>query len=147
MASEEKRLVHPGVWKASAWFLQNSLDAFVGLHDGKFAWVNDTWCAITGWSQAESTGRPYSDFLFNDDVAAAMAEIDDLPLEGKTVFTHRIAAASGGWLWLQHHAVRGRDGWVLMILRDISAERQREIDNAQARSVSAMVRHTAGVTP
>jgi signal transduction histidine kinase len=76
-----------------------------------------------------------------------MAKIDALPLGGKAVFTHRIAAASGSWLWLQHHAVRGGDGWVLMILRDVTAERQREIDNEEARRVSALVRSTAGVTP
>jgi signal transduction histidine kinase len=43
------------------------------------------------------------------------------------------------------HAVRGGDGWVLMILRDVTADRQREIDNEQARSVAALVRETGGV--
>jgi signal transduction histidine kinase len=145
--SEEKRLVEPGAWKASAWFLQNSLDAFVGVRDGELIWANNTWCAITGWSLAQSSGRPYSDFLVGEDVAAATAEIDALPLGSQTVFTHRIVAESGRWLWLQHHVVRGDDGWVLMILRDVSAERQREIDNEEARRVSALVRTTAGVTP
>ncbi|HLY80328.1 MAG TPA: ATP-binding protein [Caulobacteraceae bacterium] len=147
MPSDEKRLVEAGAWKASAWFLQNSLDAFVGVRDGELAWANNTWCAITGWSLAQSTGRPYSDFLLDDAAAVAMAKVDDLPLGAQTTFTHRVAAEAGSWRWLQHHAVRGGDGWVLMILRDVTAERQREIDNEEARRVSSLVRSTAGVTP
>jgi signal transduction histidine kinase len=129
------------------WFLQNSLDAFVGVHDGKLTWANDTWSNLTGWSHAQSTGRPYADFLFREDVASAMAEIESLPEGGRAVFTYRIAAKSRGLLWLRHHAVRGSEGWVLMILRDITAERQREIDSEQARRVAALVRSTAGVMP
>jgi PAS domain S-box-containing protein len=133
--------------KAIGWFLQNSLDAYVGVQDGTLTWANDTWTNLTGWSHAQSTGRPYSDFLASEDVAAAMAEIDSLPQGSRAVFTYRIAAKSGALLWLRHHAVRGSDGWVLMILRDITAERQREIDNEQARRVAALVRSTAGVLP
>ena len=133
--------------KATAWFLQNSLDAFVGLHDGKLAWANETWTTLTGWTPDKCLGRPYTDFLLQEDVAGAVAELDALPRNGRAVFTYRIAAKSRGWLRLRHHVVRGGDGWVLMILRDITAERQREIDSEQARRVAALVRSTAGVMP
>jgi len=136
-----------GGLKAMGWFLQNSLDAFVGVQHGTLTWANDTWSNLTGWSHAQSTGRPYADFLFREDVASAMAEIESLPEGGRAVFTYRIAAKSRGLLWLRHHAVRGTEGWVLMILRDITAERQRETYNEQARRVAALVRDTAGVTP
>jgi signal transduction histidine kinase len=43
--------------------------------------------------------------------------------------------------------VRGADGWVLVIMRDVTRERQREIDNESARHVAELVRDTAGVTP
>ena len=136
-----------GGLKAMGWFLQNSLDAFVGVKDGELVWANDTWARLTGWSNAQSTGRPYADFLFREDVAAATGEINALPEGGRSVFTFRIAAKSRGHLWLRHHAVRASEGWVLMILRDITAERQREIDQEQARRVAALVRRTAGVMP
>jgi two-component system, sensor histidine kinase len=129
------------------WFLQNSLDAYVGVHNGKLTWANDTWADLTGWTHAQSTGRPYADFLAPEDVASATAQIDSLAQSGRAVFTYRIASKARGWLWLRHHAVRGSDGWVLMILRDITAERQREIDSEQAWRVAAMVRSTAGVMP
>jgi signal transduction histidine kinase/CheY-like chemotaxis protein len=143
----EKTLVNVAAVKATAWFLQNSLDAFVGLHDGVLAWANDTWTTLTGWSSAASIGRPYADFIFPEDVAAAKADLEGLAENGRAVFTHRIAAKSRGSLWLRHHVVRGADGWLLMILRDITAERQRELDSEQARHVAALVRVTAGVTP
>jgi signal transduction histidine kinase/BarA-like signal transduction histidine kinase len=148
MASEpEQALVNVAAAKATAWFLHNSLDAFVGLRNGQLEWVGGAWTTLTGWADTSTVGRPYSDFLFREDVAAAMTDIDGLPRNGRGVFTYRIAAKSRGWLWMRHHAVRGDDGWVLMILRDITAERQRELDNEQARRVAAMVRGDAGVIP
>jgi signal transduction histidine kinase len=143
----EQTLVNVGAVKASAWFLQNSLDAFVGLHHGELAWANDTWTTLTGWTTDKCVGRPYTDFLLQEDVAGAVGELDALPRNGRAVFTYRIAARSRGFLWFRHHVIRGDDGWVLMILRDITAERQRELDSEQARRVAAMVRATAGVTP
>ncbi|HEX3406572.1 MAG TPA: response regulator [Caulobacteraceae bacterium] len=143
--SREQTVVNVGAVQASTWFLQNSLDAFVGLKDGAVAWANETWTALTGWTQSQTVGRPYADFLPREQSAAALADIDELPFQGKAVFTHQVAARSRGWLWMRCHAVRGGDGWVLMILRDVTADRQREIDNEQARSVAALVRETGGV--
>jgi two-component system, sensor histidine kinase len=145
-SAPEQRLVNVGAWQASTWFLQNSLDAYVGLRDGAVAWSNDTWSTLTGWRQDQTVGRAYADFLLPEGAAAALADIAALPFQGKGVFTHRIAALSGGWLWMRCHAVRGADGWVLMILRDVTADHQRELDNELARSVAALVRETAGVT-
>jgi signal transduction histidine kinase/CheY-like chemotaxis protein len=142
----EQQLVNVGAWQASTWFLQNSLDAFVGLRNGQVAWANDTWSALTGWRPDQTVGRPYADFLLPEAAAAATADIEALPFRGKGVFTHRIGDCSGAWLWMRCHAVRGADGWVLMILRDVTADHQREMDNEVARSVAALVRETAGVT-
>jgi two-component system, sensor histidine kinase len=143
--SPEQRLVNVGAVLASTWFLQNSLDAFVGVQNGAVAWANETWTQLTGWTSAQSVGRPYADFLLREHADAALADLAALPFQGKGVFTHRIAARSRGALWMRCHAVRGADGWVLMILRDVTADHQREIDNEQARSVTALVRETAGV--
>jgi signal transduction histidine kinase/CheY-like chemotaxis protein len=139
-------MVDTGAAKATAWFLQHSLDAYICLQHGVIAWANDTWTALTGWPSSKTVGRLYFDFLFREDVAAAQADLDALTAGARTVFTYRVSAKTRGWRWLRHHAVRGEDGWVLMILRDITAERQRELDNEEARRVTAMVRDTAGVT-
>jgi signal transduction histidine kinase len=141
----QQKLVSIGAVQASTWFLQNSLDAFVGVRHGKIGWANDTWTALTGWSHALTVGRGYADFLAAEQSDGILAEVERLPFQGKAVFTHQIAARSRGWLWMRCHAVRGGDGWVLMILRDVTADHQREIDNEQARSVAALVRETAGV--
>jgi two-component system, sensor histidine kinase len=143
----EKTLVNVAAVKATAWFLQNSLDAYVAVQDGVLAWANETWTTLTGWSGAASIGRPYADFIYPEDVAAAKADMEGLAENGRAVFTHRIAAKSRGALWLRHHVVRGADGWVLMILRDITAERQRELYIEQARRVATLVRATVGLTP
>ena len=146
-SAPERTLVNVGAVKATGWFLQNSLDAFVGVQDGQLAWANETWTTITGWATASSIGRPYADFFFREDVADLTARLETMPENGRAVFTQRLASKSRGPVWLRHHAVRGGDGWVLMILRDITAERQREADAEQARGVAALVRATAGVTP
>ncbi|HEY3799917.1 MAG TPA: ATP-binding protein [Caulobacteraceae bacterium] len=139
--------VDEGALKAAYWFVQNSLDASIGVRDGVLAFVGGAWTALTGWTPEKCLGRPYADFLFPEESESALADIAALPPKGRGVFTYRVASKSRGPLWMRHHAVRGEDGWVLMILRDITAERQREIDNAAARQVAAMVRQTAGVTP
>jgi signal transduction histidine kinase len=141
----EQRLVNVGAVQASTWFLQNSLDAFVGVRDGVVGWANETWTQLTGWTSAQTVGRPYADFLPREHAQAVLADLAALPFQGKSVFTHQIAACSRGALWMRCHAVRGADGWVLMILRDVTADHQREVDNEQARSVTALVRATAGV--
>ena len=145
MELAEQTLVTVGAVRASAWFLQNSLDAFVGLKDGAVAWANDTWTALTGWSLDQTLRRPYADFLVPDGAEATLADVCGLPLEGVGDFTHQILSSSGAALWMRCHAVGAADGWVLMILRDITAERQREIDAEQARGVAALVRQTAGI--
>src|SRR5581483_9915719 len=142
----EKTLVDVGAWKASIWFLQNGLDAFIALKDGQISWVGGAWTALTGWTAETVTGRLFADFLHPEDVAAAHADIAALAEGARSVFTYRIAGKTRGWLWMRHHAQRGEDGWVLMIARDITAEHQREIDNEAARKVAAMVRQTAGVS-
>lgn len=88
----EQQLVNVGAWQASTWFLQNSLDAYVGPRDGAVAWSNDTWSALTGWPQGQTVGRAYADFLLPEAAEAAMAGIEAMPFQGKGVFTHQIAA-------------------------------------------------------
>jgi PAS domain S-box-containing protein len=147
VAEPEKTLVNVAAVKASAWFLHNSLDAYIALQDGKLAWANDTWRTLTGWKDSQCLGRQWTDFLLGEEAAAAADDLEGLAEGARSVFTYQVAAKSRGWLWLRHHVVRGPDGWVLMILRDITAEHQREIDNEQARRISALVRTTAGVNP
>ncbi|HEY1751407.1 MAG TPA: ATP-binding protein, partial [Caulobacteraceae bacterium] len=142
----ETLLINAGAAKVTAWFLENSLDAYICVQDGKIGWVNETWTQITGWARPQSIGRPYADFLFRDEAGAVTADLDALPFGGRGVITHRIAAKSRGVIWVRCHAVRGAGGWVLMILRDITAERQREVDNEQARGIATLVRETAGIT-
>ena len=139
-------LVDVGAWRASAWFLQNSLDAFVGLREGELQWVGGAWSVSTGWTSEQSVHRLYNDFLHPNDVAPALADLAALPPAARAVFTYRVAGRSRGWIWMRHHAVRAADGWVLMILRDVTVERQRDIDNEEARRIAAMVRQIAGVT-
>ncbi|MFI4933399.1 MAG: ATP-binding protein [Caulobacterales bacterium] len=142
----QKTLVNVGAARASTWFIQNSLDACVGLQGDTLGFVNDTWTTLTGWTRQESIGAAYWDLVHPDDVESMKDAVRPLALGEQVVLTCRIAAKSGAWLWVRHHTVRGGEGWLLMILRDITAERQREIDNEEARRIAAMVRGAAGIT-
>ena len=146
MPGPEETLIKTDTLKAIGWFLQNSLDAFACLDDGVVVWTNPTWTTLTGWSVEKTVGRSYAEFLVDEDSRAALTRLAAMRHSDRDVFTCQVASKSRGMLWFRHYVVRGEAGFVLMILRDITAERRREIDAEEARKVDAMVRDTAGVT-
>jgi PAS domain S-box-containing protein len=147
MESQPETEPHPtGMADVGDWFWHNGLDACVGLRAGVVTSVNETWSRLTGFSRVKSVGRLYANFLFPEDVASARGDFDGVAEGARGVFTYRVADKSGGWLWVRHHIARTSNGDILMILRDITRERQREMDSEQVTRVAAMVRTTAGVT-
>ena len=135
-----------GAVAAMTWFFANSLDIFVAIQHAGLTKANGAWTGLTGWTPPEEAGRSFWDYVHPDDLAAARAATDDLPLAQRAVVEHRVSTADGRWLWMRNHAVGGNDGWVLMILRDITAERQREFESEEALRTAGMLRQSAGVT-
>src|ERR1700722_684077 len=135
-----------GAIRAMAWFFDNSLDIFLCVQGGVLTRTNKTWTALTGWDAPDALGLSFWDFVHADDVVEARAAVGALGLGEGCVAEHRESTTAAGWLWMRSHAVGGEDGWALMILRDITAERERERESEQARRAAGLLRESAGVT-
>jgi PAS domain S-box-containing protein len=135
-----------GAVKAAGWFFENSLDVFLGLEDGLIRSANATWTRLTGWEREELIGSAYHALIHPDDVETATASAPGPLVGDRSVCDYRLATKDGGWMWVRSHAVRGDKGWLLAILRDVTAEREREVRREEARRTAAMLRDAAGVT-
>jgi PAS domain S-box-containing protein len=135
-----------GALKAMGWFFENSLDTFVTIQGDAVHGANATWGRLTGWSPADTLGKPFWSFVHPDDMQAARAAVGDLALGERTETEHRLSTRAGGWLWVRSHVVRDEADWTLVIIRDLTAERQRQADAKEARRVSHLLRGSAGVT-
>jgi two-component system, sensor histidine kinase len=147
MPAETDNVMAPrGAVAAMAWFFENSLDIFLAVQGSKQTKANGAWKTLTGWEAPEDLGRPFWDFVHPDDLDRTRAAIDKLALGERCVVEHRLSTASGGWLWVRSHAVGGESDWVLIILRDITAEQESEDENEKAKRTAGLLRNSAGVT-
>jgi PAS domain S-box-containing protein len=147
MATETDQVLAPrGAVAAMAWFFQNSLDIFLGVNGDRETKANGAWKTLTGWEDPEVLGRSFWEFVHPDDVDSARSTIGSLRRGERAVVEHRLSTAAGGWLWTRSHAVGGESGWVLIILRDITAEKRREEESEKARRTAGLLRNSAGVT-
>ncbi|HYE44463.1 MAG TPA: ATP-binding protein, partial [Caulobacter sp.] len=135
-----------GALKAIGWFFENSLDTFVTVQGEHVYSANATWRRLTGWSPADTYGKPFWSFFHPEDVEAARAAVRALGLGERNETEHRLATKAGDWLWVRSHVVRGEEDWTLVIIRDLTAERRREADAREARRATQLLRNSAGVT-
>ena len=138
--------VPTGALKAMGWFFENSLDTFVTIQGDHVYNANATWRRLTGWTAADTFGKPFWSFFHPEDIEAARKAVAALDLGERAEAEHRLATKAGDWLWVRSHVVRGEEDWLLIIIRDLTAERQRDADAKQARRTSQMLRGSAGVT-
>jgi two-component system, sensor histidine kinase len=147
MAAKTDQMIAPrGAVAAMAWFFENSLDIFLAVQADKQTKANGAWKTLTGWEPPEVLGRSFWDFVHPDDLDGSRAAFDRLTLGERSVVEHRLSTAAGGWLWVRSHAVGGESGWVLIILRDITADRLREDESEKAKRTAGLLRNSAGVT-
>ena len=139
-------LVSSGAFRAATWFFENSLDVFISVSDDVVRSANAAWTQLTGWTPEAVIGKPFSPLVHPDDLEGLTAALAALGENERCVHDHRLATEAGDWRWVRHHAVRGEQGWLLAILRDTTAERERELHSQQAAQAAAMLRETAGVT-
>ena len=142
----KEMLVPVGAVKAVQWFLENSLDTFLAVHGETLVHANPTWTRVTGHATETTHGQPFLSFVHPDDRDAVSDALERLSPDERGVIEHRLSTAAGDWLWMRSHAQRAEDGWTVMILRDITDDRRRELEADQARHAARMLRITAGVT-
>ncbi|MET0936769.1 MAG: response regulator, partial [Luteibacter sp.] len=114
--------------------------------------VNPAWTAILGWSERDTIGRSYLDFVHPDDVGRTQDETHHLADGEATLrFENRYRTADGDVRCLSWRAVPS-EGMIFAVARDVTAEREREaaLDIAQeqlrqAQKMDAIGNLTGGV--
>lgn len=96
--------------------------------DGYFINPNPSWEKTLGWTRAELTSRPFSDFVHPDDRERTATEAADLATGHTTVaFTNRYQAKDGSWHWIEWAARADLDdGLIYGAARDITERRLAE---------------------
>ncbi|MEP0921790.1 GAF domain-containing protein [Leptolyngbya sp. ST-U4] len=69
--------------------------------DGYFQWVSPSFERMLGWTQAEMTSRPWTDFVHPDDIRPSVSEADALFSGSETfAFENRYRHKDGSYRWL-----------------------------------------------
>ena len=101
--------------------------------NGVFLKVNDAFCDMLGLSRHRIEGRPYSDFVREDDHGASAEELDKLNMGGDTAgFRNKYKIASGETRVIEWQA-RQFDSLIFASARDITAILQQEEALSAAR--------------
>ena len=121
-------------------FFRLSLDmmAIAGV-DGYFRRVSPAFAAL-GWTEAELLARPFLDFVHPDDVAATLAEVEQLSRNVPTIhFENRYRCRDGSYRWLAWTSAPDPHGTLYAIARDVTERRrsQDELARAQDEALSA----------
>ncbi len=101
--------------------------------DGRFLRINQKFCDIIGYSREEMLGRTFQDITYPDDLAADVAQVDEL-LSGKIPtysLEKRYIRKDGGPVWvdLTVALVRNEAGlplWFVSVVEDISGRKRME---------------------
>lgn len=122
-----------------ATFFAHALDMLCIARDGYFVELNPSWTRVLGWSHEELQGRPFVDFVHEDDRERTIAEAKRLVTgAAKTVgFENRYQTKDGGYRWLSWMAASSGDGGAIYaVAHDITARRQ--VDAMKSEFVSVV---------
>ena len=81
--------------EAARWFFQNSVDIFVLIRGGAISRINPAWTKLSGWSVAETVGRPIEDFIHPGDEQIVRDLITTLIATGEGRAEHRLLRKDG----------------------------------------------------
>ena len=147
----ERQVVERTYERDRVWTLSSDI-LVVADTDTRLLSVNPAWTAILGWSERDTIGRSYLDFVHPDDIFRTQDETGHLA-DGETTlrFENRYRTADGGLRTLSWRAVPS-EGLIFAVARDVSSEREREAaleitqeQLRQAQKMDAIGNLTGGV--
>ena len=150
-ASLEQRVKETTRERDQVWQTSNDL-LCVADFKGYLLSLNPAWEATLGWSEAELKGRPFVDFVHENDQAALLAAAGKLAAgEPQLSFEHRCRCRNGKYCWLSWNAVP-REGHIYANVRDVTDAKELDQRNAeledqlrQAQKMEAVGQLTGGL--
>jgi eukaryotic-like serine/threonine-protein kinase len=126
-------------------FFDLSLDLFcIASTDGYFLVVNENFPRVLGYTAAELTSHPYTEFVHPDDRARTQAESSRISMGAPCVqFLNRYRHADGHYLWLEWNAQAiPEERAIYAVARDVTER----VEQAEAhRRTERERRHLAAV--
>ncbi|MBD2115123.1 MULTISPECIES: PAS domain S-box protein [Cyanophyceae] len=118
----------------------SDLQVIMSSH-GYFHWVSPAFERVLGWTPAEMTSHPWTDFLHPDDVSASIAESVNVLSGAETfAFENRYRHKDGSYHWLLWRAQSHSDEQVLYATAvDITARKQAEVALRQSEEQYRLV--------
>jgi two-component sensor histidine kinase/PAS domain-containing protein len=120
---------------ALAWFFQNSKDGLLAVQSGTIRRANRTWSKLTGQEAGATEDTPLCSHIQPEDVALVEPILAGLDRGARRECEFRILRRTGGPLWTRGDFLGDQDGWILVIIRDISAERRLRESEARFRGL------------
>jgi PAS domain S-box-containing protein len=131
--------------EAARWFFQNTVDVFVLIRGGIISRINPAWTELSGWSVAETVGRPIEDFIHPGDEQVVRDFIAAVIADGEARSEHRLLHRDGQLMWVRSRVKRGSGDAIIVVLEDITDEYRRVADSADAVRTNDLLREAAGV--
>ena len=131
--------------EAAAWLYRHSGDGFAVVKDRRVVSVNPAWCSIMRTTAEEQVGKVVLDLVHPDDRAVYLQTVAELERAGEAVFEHRLRSDDGKTVWVRAAVKRGSDGLTMIVLRDVTAEREQRIEAELASQSTDMLRASAGI--
>ena len=131
--------------EAARWFFQNSVDIFVLIRGGAISRINPAWTELSGWSVAETVGRPIEDFIHPGDEQIVRDLITTLIASGEGRAEHRLLRKDGEIMWVRSRVKRAAGDATIVVLEDVTDDHRRAADSANAARTNDLLREAAGV--
>jgi len=116
---------------------------------GRPTYVNERWCAITGWSFVETLDRPWQHLIVPEDLPRAQAELDQSALEQRPFRCEfRLQRQDGALAWVYGQMVPERDPLGMVVgyvgtFTDITSHKQFEEalqqSDRQSRNILSLI--------
>jgi PAS domain S-box-containing protein len=125
---------------------EHALELFLLTDDaGLIAEINPAWTRQLGWPREALIGRSILDILHPDDVAAVTEAVDEVRTNGHAQRTFRLKSQSGDWRWFEGSSRLGDAGVMAAVLRDVTVERERDVERHRQRAHDALLADKAGM--
>jgi PAS domain S-box-containing protein len=130
---------------AAAWLYANSGDGFALIENGRLVSVNPAWCKMNGFRAEECIGQHALKTIHPDDRQAYFDAAAQLEIDGEANLEHRVCTGDGRIIWVRLAVKQAQDGLFMVVMKDVTAEREKQMEEDEAAKSSELLRAMAGV--